>query len=144
MTSITQQPVEYSAESEARKQAVEKAYNRIIEQLIALHKTFAEPHLRRFVQLKDRYSSSPEFISRFIDISLSGDKQTIFYGKSSNTTYEVGKEASTEIIRIIFSATAKENTIVNIEDCLDDQYFHLPAYFAALNNPEAKINLEDH
>jgi hypothetical protein len=124
-----------------RKDEVEKAYNQIIERLIQLHITFNAPHFRKFAQLQDPHTTAPEFISRFININLSSDGQTIFYGKSSNATYEIGKEASTEMIRILFRATAKESTSINIEDCLDDQYFHLPSYFSALNNPEAEIFL---
>ena len=142
MTVQTQEITELSNDLEVRAKEVERAYNKIVDKLIALHKTFQEPHLRKHVQLVDYYTSAPQFISRFIDICLSGDKQTISYGKSSNSTYEVGNVASTEMIRIIFDATAKANTSIDIEDCLDDHYFHLPAYFAALDNPQAKIYLE--
>lgn len=125
---------------EARENEVVKAYNKIIEEMIELHKTFDPPHLGAFALQQESYPPSPEFISRFIAISLSSNKQTIFYGKSSKATYEIGPEASTKMIRILFNATAKENTSIDIENCLDDQYFHLRSFYGALTNPEATIH----
>ena len=126
----------------ARQEAVQKAYWQIISETIELLKTLPTPQLRTHIEVPEE-GSVHNFISTCIRISLSDDLELISYAKHFECRDYIGFHAYSELSRIIYRNTMRENSSVFIEDCLEEFCYDYTDFEKAMNNPLAKVKIEE-
>ena len=127
----------------ARSTAVEQAYQQIITKIIESLRSLENPSMRTHIQIEQTDDFSHQFLSPIAYIKLSSDHQTIHFAKDLELSSYLGMERYIKLNREFFRATMKENTEIDIEDCLDEFQFWFSEFEDALLHPNAIITNED-
>ena len=127
----------------ARSTAVETAYQQIISHIKETLRTLENPSMRTHIQLEQTDDFSHQFLSSIAFIKLSSDHQTIHFAKDLELSSYLGMDEYIKLNREIFRATMKQNTAIDIEDCLVEYQFWYSEFEDALLLPNAIITIED-
>ena len=125
MTTINHNPFEHLCKDEqARETAVTKAFTNIKAQIKEMLPEYRYSFMMEYLEIDNPSIGIYEFVSPVINISYRETFQEISYSKNRHVRTRIGLHAFSELTRIIYRETAKENTAVNIEDCLNEQKYN--------------------
>lgn len=127
----------------ARSTAVEQAYQQITITIIESLRSLENPSMRTHIQIEKTDDFLHQFLSPIAYIKLSVDHQTIYFAKDLELSSYLGMDGYIKLNREFFRATMKENTEIDIEDCLEEYQFWFSEFEDALLNPNAIITNED-
>ena len=120
-----------------RGQEVKKAYHKIIEQILPIVDTAKSEIMRRCIIIENSNGYAHQFLSPLMHLRLTKDLQWIAFAKDLELKPYFGVHEYHNLYRIIFEATKRENTSVNIEDCLDEYEYFYSDFEDALELPDA-------
>lgn len=119
-------------DDERRSHAVTKAYYSILQQITTIVESSEPELMRAYIQLENVDGYKHQFLSPIIHLRLSEDLQTLSFAKDLELKPYIGRKHYHNLYRIIFDATKKENTEIDIEDCLDEVDYYFSDYEDAL------------
>lgn len=127
----------------ARTATIQKAYERIIDQVIKVLRSLENQRVKTHVRIEDTDDFAHQFLSTIMHLKLSSDMQTISFAVDLELKSYLGSTAYTNLIRSVYRATMSEFTDLNIEDCLQEYQYWYSEYETAMENPYARITTED-
>jgi hypothetical protein len=127
---------------DAYRQAVRKAYYKIIEEVVELLKTLHTTDLRTHIVVPFE-ETAHKFISVPINLTLAEHHDRIMFARNYQYQDYIGPQAFSELSRIVYRNTMSQNTEVFIEDCLDEAGYIQDEFEIAIEMSEAIIIVED-